>query len=52
MLAIRMPASDRVNVFMGVPTMYVKLIEEYEQIFSTNEKMREYVKVVMSNKVR
>ncbi|KAE8752620.1 hypothetical protein FOCC_FOCC000742 [Frankliniella occidentalis] len=52
LLAIRMKAADRVNVFMGVPTSYVKLLEEYELIFSKNEKMREYIKKILSEKIR
>ncbi|KAJ1519395.1 hypothetical protein ONE63_004687 [Megalurothrips usitatus] len=52
LLAIRMKAADRVNVFMGVPTSYIKLIEEYELIFSKNEKMREYIQKILSEKIR
>lgn len=52
LLAIRFKAADRVNVFMGVPTSYVKLLEEYEQIFSKNEKMREYIQKTLSDKIR
>lgn len=52
LLAIRMKAADRVNVFMGVPTSYVKLIEEYELIFSKNEKMKEYITKILSDKIR
>lgn len=52
LLAIRMKAADRVNVFMGVPTSYVKLIEEYDHIFSKNEKMREYIQKILSEKIR
>lgn len=52
LLAIRMKAADRVNVFMGVPTSYVKLLEEYEHIFSKNEKMREYIQKTLSEKIR
>lgn len=52
LLAIRFKAADRVNVFMGVPTSYVKLIEEYEQIFSKKKEMREYIQKTLSDKIR
>lgn len=52
LLAIRMKAADRVNVFMGVPTSYIKLLEEYELIFSKNEKMMEYIRKTLSEKIR
>lgn len=47
-----MKAADRVNVFMGVPTIYIKLIEEYDSIFGKNEKMREYIQKILSDKIR
>ncbi|KAJ4428727.1 hypothetical protein ANN_25720 [Periplaneta americana] len=36
LLAINMQASERVNVFMAVPTIYMKLVEEYDHIFNKN----------------
>lgn len=52
LLAINMAATERVNVFMAVPTMYMKLIEEYDKIFSKNERMKEYIRAVCSQKIR
>ncbi|XP_063217318.1 malonate--CoA ligase ACSF3, mitochondrial-like [Bacillus rossius redtenbacheri] len=52
LLAINMLASERVNMFMAVPTMYAKLIEEYDKIFAKNARMQEYIKSVCSQKIR
>lgn len=52
LLAIEQYYGYRVNMFMGVPTMYVKLIEHYEKTFEKNDRMVEYVKAVCSQKVR
>lgn len=46
------PTERKVSVFMAVPTIYTKLIEEYEKVFSADEKMVEYIKATLSNKVR
>ncbi|XP_025421280.1 acyl-CoA synthetase family member 3, mitochondrial isoform X2 [Sipha flava] len=51
-LAIEQYYGYRVNMFMGVPTMYVKLIENYENVFEKNDRMVEYVKAVCSQKIR
>lgn len=34
----------RVSVFMGVPTMYNKLIEEYDRVLAKSSSQREYIK--------
>lgn len=52
LLAIEQYYGYRVNMFMGVPTMYVKLIEHYEKTFENNGRMEEYVKAVCSQKIR
>ena len=52
LLAINMPASERINVFMAVPTIYMKLVEEYEHIFTKNQRMQEYIRSVCSQKIR
>ncbi|KDR20268.1 acyl-CoA synthetase family member 3, mitochondrial isoform X2 [Zootermopsis nevadensis] len=52
LLAINMPASERVNMFMAVPTIYMKLVEEYDRIFTKNARMQEYIQTVCSQKIR
>lgn len=52
LLSINMPAQDRINIFMAVPTIYAKLIDEYDKIFSKNNRMREYIKTVCLQKIR
>lgn len=42
----------RINVFMAVPTIYAKLIAEYERVFSSDPKMVEYIKQTLKNKLR
>uniref|UniRef100_A0A1B6FIG5 AMP-dependent synthetase/ligase domain-containing protein n=1 Tax=Cuerna arida TaxID=1464854 RepID=A0A1B6FIG5_9HEMI len=42
--------SDRVSIFMGVPTMYINLLNEYDQSLTKNERMVEYVKATCSQK--
>lgn len=43
LLGINTPAKDRVNMFMGVPTIYNFLIDEYDKIFAKNSRMVEYI---------
>lgn len=52
LLAIEQYYGYRVNMFMGVPTMYVKLVEHYEKMFEKNNRMEEYIKAVCSQKIR
>ncbi|KAK6186158.1 hypothetical protein SNE40_008252 [Patella caerulea] len=42
----------RVNVFMAVPTIYVKLIEYYDEIVRRGGYAENYIKVVCENKIR
>lgn len=43
LLGINAPAKDRANMFMGVPTIYNFLIDEYDKIFAKNSRMVEYI---------
>ncbi|KAK0077299.1 hypothetical protein PV325_001308 [Microctonus aethiopoides] len=52
LLAVNLPNNERINMFMAVPTIYMKLIQEYDQLFSKNQKIREYVYTVCSTKIR
>lgn len=52
LLNINMPQKDRVTVFMGVPTIYNYLIQEYDKLFSKNSQMSEYIKTHCSSKIR
>lgn len=45
-------SSSRITIFTGVPTMYVKLLEEYENSFSKKIKLVDFVKATCSQKVR
>lgn len=44
--------SDRVSIFMGVPTMYINMLNEYDRTLTKNERMVEYVKAKCSERVR
>ncbi|XP_076267014.1 malonate--CoA ligase ACSF3, mitochondrial-like [Rhynchophorus ferrugineus] len=46
------PEDRRVSVFMGVPTMYSKLIDEYDRVFKEDTKMAEYIRNTLKTKVR
>lgn len=46
------PNDRRVTVFMGVPTIYSKLIKEYEKVFAKDDQMVEYIKNTLSNRIR
>jgi malonyl-CoA/methylmalonyl-CoA synthetase len=43
---------DRVSIFMGVPTMYINLLNEYDRSLTKNERMVEYVKATCSQRLR
>ena len=51
-LGVNMSASERPTIFMGVPTMYAKLLADYDARFGDNPRMREYVRAVCSSKMR
>lgn len=42
----------KINVFMGVPTMYSKLIKEYDELFASNKRQTEFIKNTLSQKIR
>lgn len=42
----------RPNVLMGVPTVYVKLIEEYEKSFGKSGRQQSFVKEICSQRMR
>ncbi|EFA07690.2 malonate--CoA ligase ACSF3, mitochondrial [Tribolium castaneum] len=42
----------RISVYMAVPTIYTKLIEEYKRVFSSDPKMVEHIRNILKNKVR
>lgn len=52
LLGVNMANGERPTVFMGVPTIYSKLINEYEKKFAGNPKLKEYVKATCSTKMR
>lgn len=52
LLGINTSTADRITIFMGVPTMYAKLIEEYEQLFAKNGRVVEHIKTTLKNKIR
>jgi malonyl-CoA/methylmalonyl-CoA synthetase len=52
LLGINMSNSERPTVFMAVPTIYSKLITEYQRKFAGNPKLKDYVKSTCSSKMR
>lgn len=52
LLNVNMTTKERVNMFMGVPTMYSLLIKEYDSVFGKNARMCDYVKTHCKNKIR
>lgn len=44
--------NENVNLFMGVPTMYVKLIDEYERTLTKTQRLVEFVKAACNVKIR
>ncbi|KAJ8687479.1 hypothetical protein QAD02_023273 [Eretmocerus hayati] len=50
--AVNQQNTERINVFAAVPTIYMKLIQEYDNLFSKNEKIKEYIHNVCSTKIR
>ncbi|XP_055535420.1 malonate--CoA ligase ACSF3, mitochondrial [Wyeomyia smithii] len=52
LLNVNMTTKERVNIFMGVPTMYNLLIQEYDSVFGKNARMCDYVKTHCKNKIR
>lgn len=52
LLGINMPTEKRVSVFMAVPTIYAKLIEEYDKLFCADSKMQDYIRTSLKSRVR
>lgn len=53
LLAVNASPDDRkITVFMAVPTIYTKLIEEYGRVFSKDPKMTEYIRMTLKTKMR
>ncbi len=52
LLNVNMPVKDRITLFMGVPTMYNFLIQEYEKLFSKKSQMCEYIRSHCQQKIR
>jgi malonyl-CoA/methylmalonyl-CoA synthetase len=52
LLGVNMSNSERPTVFMAVPTIYSKLIDEYQRKIAGNPKLKEYVKSTCSSKMR
>jgi malonyl-CoA/methylmalonyl-CoA synthetase len=52
LLGVNMSNSERPTVFMAVPTIYSKLISEYQRKIAGNPKLKEYVKSICSSKMR
>lgn len=53
LLGVNAPSDERkVSVFMAVPTIYSKLIDEYNRVFKKDEKMVEYIHKTLKNRVR
>jgi len=47
-----MSSEERPTIFMGVPTMYSKLLDSYETNYGNNLRMMEYVKAICSSRMR
>lgn len=52
LLGINLRPEDRINLYMGVPTIYVKLLQEYDKIFKSNPKMTDHVLQTVKQKIR
>lgn len=53
LLGVGAKADERkINVYMGVPTIYNKLIDEYKRVFHEDPKMVVYIRNTLKNKMR
>ncbi|KAK6618703.1 hypothetical protein RUM43_013094 [Polyplax serrata] len=52
LLLIKKQPGDKITIFMGVPTMYAKLIDEFDNLFQPNRRQCEFIKTILSQKVR
>lgn len=46
------PDDRKITVYMAVPTIYSKLIDEYKRVFKKDPKMVDYIKNTLKNKIR
>lgn len=52
LLNVNLPQKDRVTLYMGVPTIYNYLIQEYDKLFSKKSQMADYIKTHCQDKIR
>ncbi|KAG0725061.1 Acyl-CoA synthetase family member 3, mitochondrial [Chionoecetes opilio] len=52
LLALNAPVEARVSLFMAVPTMYVKLLDEYHARLAKTSRTKEYVRSVCTQNMR
>lgn len=52
LLALDAPVEARVSLFMAVPTMYAKLLEEYHVRLAKTSRTKEYVRSVCTQNIR
>ena len=52
LLAERISKSAQINVFMAVPTVYIKLLEEYDRIIAKNPGAQEHIYKMCSENIR
>ena len=43
---------EKPTIFMGVPTMYSKLLSHYDSAYGDSERKREFVKANVSSNIR
>ncbi|KAJ8925836.1 hypothetical protein NQ315_009688 [Exocentrus adspersus] len=46
------PDDRKITVYMAVPTIYSKLLDEYKKVFKDDPKMVDYIKNTLKNKIR
>lgn len=46
------PEDRKISVYMAVPTIYFKLVEEFQKVFKEDPKMVEYIKHTLKTKMR
>lgn len=52
LLGVNEKAANRCSIFMAVPTIYAKLIDEHKKLFAQDPKMCEYIKQTLQTKIR
>lgn len=51
-LGVDMQSDEKPTIFMGVPTMYSKLLSFYETNYGEKPRMREFVKATCLSNIR